>query len=122
MISKLAITPANVLDFKTVKNICPQNQVIFADKLYDCKEANFWIKANDSYPATIRKNNNKIKNRDLDKYRSATRMPYEGTFSKLEKRARYKTTRKVAFQCFFEAIVHNLKRTIVVVPKIIPST
>ena len=40
LIDKLAITPANVLDPQALKNICPENQMIFMDKLYDTKKVN----------------------------------------------------------------------------------
>lgn len=116
LIKKLAVTPANVLDYKTVKNICPDQGMVFMDKLFDCKEADFWIKANGCHAATIRKNNNPRKNRDLDRWRSGIRMPFESTFSKQRKHARYRGCVKVAFQCFFEAITHNLKKAIRILP------
>ncbi|TSC55747.1 MAG: transposase IS4 family protein [Parcubacteria group bacterium Gr01-1014_18] len=118
LVSKLAVTPANVPDFKTVKNICPDQGMVFMDKLYDCHEADFWIKANGCKAATIRKNNNSDKNKDLDRWRSGIRMPFEGTFSKCSKRAKYRGLIKVTFQCFFEGIVHNLKKAVVVLPKL----
>lgn len=120
LINKLAVTPANVLDFKTVKNICPKQGMVFMDKLYDCKEADFWIMANDCTPATIRKNNNPKKNHELDRWRSGVRMPFEGTFSKLTKRARYRGQTNVLFQCFFQSIVHNLKKALAHIPNLTP--
>jgi IS5 family transposase len=98
LINKLAVTPANVLDDKTVKNICPSQSMVFMDKLCDCQEADFWIKANGCVAATICKNNNRNKNQDLDRWRSGIRMPFEGTFSKQRKRARYRGQVKVLFQ------------------------
>lgn len=116
LIRKLTVTPANVLDYKTVKNICPNQGMVFMDKLFDCKEAELWIAANGCIPATIRKNNNPKKNRDLDRWRSGVRMPFEGTFSKQRKRAKYRSLLKVTFQCFAEAIVHNLKKALQFIP------
>lgn len=116
LIKKLAVTPANVLDFKTVKNICPNQGMVFTDKLFDCKEADLWIKANGCVAATIRKRNNPNKNKDLDRWHSSIRMPFEGTFSKQSKRAKYRGQLKVAFQCFAEAIVYNLKKAIKLLP------
>jgi len=84
------------------------------DKLFDCREADTTLKANHCYAATIRKNNNQQKNRDLDRWRSGIRMPYEGTFSKLEKRARYRGLTKVTFQNFLQSIVYNLKKAVTV--------
>ena len=56
----------------------------------------------------------KKKSKDLDRWRSAVRAPYESIFSKFERRARYRSTAKVQFQLFFEAIVHNVKRLVAI--------
>lgn len=112
LIDRLAVTPANILDFQALKDICPQNQMVFMDKLYDTKKANLILLANGCAAGIIRKNNNKNKNRDLDRWRSGVRMPFEGIFSKMNHRARYKGRVKVLFQCFAEAICHNLKKAI----------
>lgn len=116
LVKKVAVTAANVLDFKAVKDICPKQGMVFMDKLYDCKEADFWIRANGCFAATIRKKNNARKNRDLDRYRSGIRMPFEGTFSKQRKRAKYRGKRKVLFQCLFEAVCLNLKKAVRILP------
>ena len=114
LIDKLAVTPANVLDFQILKNICPQNCLVFMDKLYDIKKSYSILKANSCHPGIIMKNNNKLKNKRLDSWRSKTRMPFEGNFSKLRKRAKFKGLNKVTMQCFMEAICHNLKKAITV--------
>lgn len=116
LIDKLAVTPANVLDWQALGNICPDNQMVFMDKLYDVKKANLILIANGCAAGTIRKNNNKNKNRDLDRWRSKIRMPFEGIFSKMNHRARYRGRVKVLFQCFAEAITHNLKKAIKILP------
>jgi len=112
LIKNLAVTSADVLDYETVKNICPKQGMVFMDKLFDCKEANKWVLANGCFPATILKRNNRRKNKDLDRWRSSIRMPFEGTFSKQRKRAKYRGRLKVTFQCFFEAIAFNLKKAL----------
>ena len=112
LIDKLAATPANVLDPHVLKNICPKNCMVFMDKLYDIKKSGLILRANGCASGIIRKNNNKNKNRDLDKWRSKIRMPFEATFSKLNKRARYRGSVKILFQCFAEAIAYNLKKSI----------
>lgn len=117
LIDKLAITPANVLDFNALENICPQNCMVFTDKLYDCRKADFIFQANNCYAGTIRKRNNKNKNRDLDRWRSKIRMPFEGCFSKLRKRAKFRGLEKVVMQGFMEAICHNLRKAIAILPK-----
>jgi IS5 family transposase len=118
LIDKLAVTPANVLDPQALENICPDNQMIFMDKLYDTNNANLVLIANGCAAGTIRKNNNKNKNYHLDAWRSKIRMPFEGTFSKLNHRARYRSKVKVLFQCFAEAIAYNLKKAV----KFLPDT
>ncbi len=82
------------------------------DKLYDIKKSYSILKANYCHSGIIMKNNNKAKNRDLDRWRSKTRMPFEGNFSKLRKRAKFRSEVKVLFQCFSEAICHNLKKAV----------
>jgi len=116
LISKTTVTPANVLDYQVVEQICPEQGYAFMDKLYDTKKTDQKIKASGCFPGTIRKNNNPNKNSDLDKWRSHMRMPYEGTFSKLRKRARYRGKTKVAFQNFGESICFNLKKALQYLP------
>ena len=41
-------------------------------------------------------------------------MPYEGVFSKMSQRARYRGKLKVYYQAVIEAIVHNVKRLIAI--------
>ncbi len=116
LITKTTVTPANVLDYQVVEQICPEQGYIFMDKLYDTKETNKKIKASGCSPGTIRKNNNPNKNYDLDRWRSHMRMPYESTFSKLPKRAKYRGQTKVAFQNFGESTVYNLKKAVHYLP------
>lgn len=118
LISKTAVTPANVPDFKVVDRICPMQGCIFSDKLYDTKKTDTIIRSNGCFPATIRKNNNPHKNFDLDRWRSSIRMPYEGTFSSLSKRSRYCGLEKVSFQNFVQSMVFNLKKAVNIVPNL----
>ena len=62
----------------------------------------------------ILRQNMKRKNNDLDRWRSSVRAPFEGVFSKFEKRARYRGHTKVQFQFFMDAIVHNVKRLVAI--------
>lgn len=112
LIKKVAITSANVPDFKTVKSIMPKQGAVFMDKMYDTRKTDGILKARGIYAATIRKNTNKEKNRDLDRWHSGIRMPFEGIFSKMSKHARYRGHAKVMMQAFFQAITHNLKKAI----------
>jgi len=112
LVKKVAVTAANVPDFKAAQHVVPKEGAVFLDKIYDTKKTDGMLQARLLHPATIRKNNNPIKNRDLDRWRSAIRMPFEGTFSKMNKRARYRGHEKVALQCFLEAIIYNLKKSV----------
>ena len=121
LIRDTIVTPANVPDFKALNDICPERSMIFMDKLFDCRTADEILTAHGCHAATIRKNNNKQKNRDLDRWRSSVRMPFEGIFSKLAKRARYRSKAKVAFQNLFQSICHNLKKA-VAIASLMPAT
>lgn len=116
LIDKVAVTPANAPDPEALENIITKNSMIFMDKIYDQKKAYRILQANNCHSGIIKKNNNKTKNRDLDSWKSKTRMPFEGNFSKLRKRAKFKSRVKVLFQCFSEAICHNLKKAILILP------
>lgn len=122
LIDKIAVTPANVPDPRALKEICPKNAMVFTDKIYDQKSSYRILKANQCHSGIIMKKNNKVKNRDLDKWKTITRMPFEGNFSKLRKRAKFRSQVKVLFQCFSEAIYHNLKKAILILPAPIPSS
>lgn len=116
LIDKMCVTPANVLDFQVLEEICPENCMAFMDKLYDTKKTHLILKANNCASGIIQKNNNKNKNKDLDIWRSKTRMPFESTFSKLNKRTKYRGKTKVLFQCFVESLVYNIKKAINILP------
>lgn len=114
LITKTAATPANVTDAKGLKHVCPKGGAVVADKGYCTKPARKTIKANGCHDATIKNNNMKIKNKDKDRFISRLRSPYENVFSKMQKRTRYRTLKKVQYQCFMEAIVFNMKRLITI--------
>jgi len=118
LITQVAVTPANTPDYKAVKDITPKQGMVFMDKGYDYKEADEWIREKNCVPATLRKNNNKQKNFDLDSWRSKVRMPFESTFSKQRKRAKYRGQTNVTFQCLAEAMVYNLKKAIRILPSL----
>lgn len=113
LVNKIAVTPANVTDAEGLKNICPNNSIIYGDKGYSVAPATQIIKAKGCANATIRKNNHKDKNKEQDHYRSKLRAPYERVFSKRSKYVRYKSIMKVQFQSAMNAICHNFKRLLV---------
>ncbi len=112
LIKKVAVTSAEVLDHKIAKSVAPKQGMVFQDKGYDTKKTDQAIKAKGAHVATIRKNNNPNKNHDLDAWRSKVRMPFEGTFSKLNKKARYRGKAKVTMQVFLQSTVYNLKKAV----------
>jgi IS5 family transposase len=116
LIDKVAVTPANVPDPKALKEVITKNTMVFADKIYDQRKAYQTLKANNCHSGIIKKINNETKNKDLDRWKSKTRMPFEGNFSKLRKRAKFRGRTKVLAQCFMEAIAHNLKKAIAILP------
>lgn len=116
LIDKVCVTPANILDFQVLDEICPKNCMVFADKLYDNKKSDLILEANGCHSGIIEKRSKKDRDRKLNGWRSKTRMPFEGTFSKLRKRAKFRGKTKVTAQCFMEAICHNLKKAMVALP------
>lgn len=84
--------------------------MILGDKAYCAKTDQATIKANNCHSGAILKNNMKTKNKDKDRFLTKLRMPYEGVFSKMNKKARYRGIPKNQFQCFMQALTHNLKR------------
>lgn len=116
LIEKVAVTPGNVLDDKVLENICPRNCMIFADKLYDTNQVKQTLKIKGCHSGIIEKNNRKNRDKDLNSWRSKTRMPFEGSFSKLRKQAKFRGKTKVLMQCYLESICHNLKKAVVLLP------
>jgi IS5 family transposase len=72
------------------------------------------MKIKGCHSGAILKNNMKEKNRDKDKFLSRLRMPFEGTFSKMNKQVRYRGLAKVQFQVTMQALAHNFKRLLVI--------
>ena len=61
----------------------------------------------------MKKNNMKEKNKDLDRFYTKLRSPYERVFSKTSHRVRYQGIAKNQFTAFMESIAHNFKRMVV---------
>ena len=122
LISKVAVTPGNVHDGAALKHVRPGHGAVVADKIYSDGKAKEEMKARGLHSMAIKKNNAQDKNRDKDAFFSSLRMPFEGVFSKMSKRARYRGKVKVYFQALMEAIVHNIKRLLVIEAEPIPIT
>ena len=113
MIESIAATAANISDQEGFKHICPrEGQMVFGDKAYALKKAQDAMKKWGASSGAILKQNMKDKNKDLDKWRSRMRAPFEGVFSKFKKRSRYTGIGKVQMQLFMDAIVWNVKRLV----------
>jgi len=116
LINKVAITPANVPDANGLKNVCPSQGAIYADKGYCGKKAKKVAAKRKCHLAAIRKNNMLDKNKDQDRWYTKIRSPYERVFSQQNKRVRYSGVAKNQFSAFMEAICFNLKRLAVLDP------
>ena len=114
MINKIAVTPANTNDANALKHICPKQGAVFGDKGYCTAPAQAAVAKHNVHLAAIKLNNMKTKNRDLDKWYSQMRSPYERVFSQRNKRIRYKGVAKNQFAEFLNAICFNLKRLLVI--------
>ncbi len=116
LINKVAITSANIPDAHGFKNVCPSQGATYADKGYCTRNVNKEALRKGCHLRAIKKNNMKDKNKDLDRWISAIRAPYESVFSKQRKRTRYCGIAKNQFAAFMEAICFNLKRLVVLGP------
>ena len=113
MINKVAITQASVIDSKGMKHVTPSQGAVYADKGYCDKNAKAACSKRGLHLAAVKKNNMKNKNKDLDRFYTKMRSPYERVFSKTNHRVRYQGIVKNQFTAFMEAIAHNFKRLIV---------
>lgn len=120
LINKIAITPANEIDGRALKHVCPEQGGIYADKAYCIKPAKQAAGKRGCHLAAIKKNNMRGKNKDLDRWYSHLRAPYERVFSQRNPRVRYCGVMKNQFAAFMEAIGFNLKRLVVLdVPNLV---
>lgn len=113
LINKVAITPANVTDSKGFKYVAPSSGATYADKAYCDKNARQTAATKGLHLAAVKKNNMKDKNRDLDKFYTKLRSPFENVFSQDNKRTRYRGIAKNQFSVFMQAMCFNLKRLVV---------
>ena len=114
MITRVAVTPANKTDADGAKHIMPRSGAACGDKGY--VGAILEMLRRGVHPMVIKRNNMKDKNADLDRWISKLRAPYEGTFSKQNKRVRYKGTVKNQGAEFMYAIAYNFRRLLVLNP------
>ena len=120
LIAKVAITPANVHDGKAFEHVRPSQGAVIADKMYSDGVAAKEMKRRGLHSMVMKKNNAKGKDKRKDAFFSMLRMPYEGVFSKMSRRARYRGQLKVYFQAIMEAMVHNVKRLCIIRQEPVP--
>jgi len=116
LINKVAVTPANVTDAKGLKNVCPSQGAVYADKGYCTKRAKRAAAKRECHLAAIKKNNMLEKNKDQDRWYTKIRAPYERVFSQQRRRTRYCGVAKNQFAEFMEAICFNLRRLAILDP------
>jgi hypothetical protein len=90
MINRVALTRANITDAQGMKQVCPRQGAIYADKGYCLNPSKIAATKRNCHLAAIKRNNMKGKNHDLDRWISSFRAPYERVFSKIRKRVRYR--------------------------------
>lgn len=114
IITKSIVSKGNIADHKVLleEDLLPKQGMIFADKGYSCHAVDELIRKKGLKSAVIRKNNQKDKNRALDRWRTSVRMPYESVFSKMKRETRYRGIMKVQFQNLMESLVYNFKKVI----------
>ena len=100
LINKIAITPANLTDARGMKHVCPNQGAVYADKGYCTQPAKATAIGKGVHLAAIKKNNMQGKNRDLDRWYSGIRSPYERVFSQRNNRVRYRGVEKNQFTAF----------------------
>jgi IS5 family transposase len=114
MITKVAVTPANVTDADGARYILPKNGAVAGDKGYVGAIREMLRRG--LHPMIIKRNNMKDKNVDLDRWITKLRCPYEGTFSKQNKRVRYKGVVKNQGAEFMHAIAYNFRKLLALNP------
>ena len=112
LINQIAITPANITDANGFKHVCPVQGAVYADKGYCLSSARDAACKRGCYLAAIKKNNMNGKNKDLDRWITGIRSPYEHVFSQRERRVRYRGVAKNQFSAYMQAMAFNLKRLV----------
>lgn len=114
LVTRVAVTPANVEDTKGARHVLPRSGMVFGDKAYGVGESKKEMARRGLHSGAILKRSAKGKDPDKDRWLTGVRMPYEGTFARFAKRARYRGLVKCQFQAFTSAFAHNLKRLVAI--------
>jgi IS5 family transposase len=108
-VTRTAITPANVEDTKAARHVLPRQGMVFGDKAYGVGESAYAMKWRGLHSGAILKEGMKAKNPDKDTWLCSVRMPFEGFFSTIQRRARYRGLARGQFQAFMEGFAYNFK-------------
>jgi len=114
MITKVAVTPANVSDADGVRHVLPGSGAVAGDK--GMVGAIGEIRRRGLHSMIILRNNMKDKNADLDRWITKLRSPYERVFSKQNNRVRYKGVVKNQGAEFLYAMAFNFRRLLALNP------
>jgi len=114
LITKVAVTPANVADADGARHVLPRSGAVTGDKGYVGAIREMLRRG--LHPMVIKRKNMKDKNADLDRWITKLRSPYERVFSKQNNRVRYKGVVKNQGAEFMYAIAHNFRRLLVLDP------
>ena len=82
LITRVAVTPANVEDQQAAAHVMPRAGMVFGDKAYGVGESARAMRRLGLHSGAVLKEGMKAKNRFKDRWLNSVRMPYEGTFSK----------------------------------------
>ncbi len=85
---------------------------MFADQDYCGERTQNILKKNQCHSGAIHKNKMKGKDFRKEAWLIKARMPFEGVFSKFNKKTRQRELQKVQFQVAMQAISHNLRKFI----------
>ena len=83
IITKVAVTPANIHDGKAFKHVAARQGAVLADKIYSNGPAQTEIRRRGLHSMVIKRNNAKDKNQRQDSFFRTLRMPFEGPVGKL---------------------------------------
>lgn len=120
IITKISVKPANTMDHDMFNDVKPKQGAVVGDKGFDTNSVREICKSNNLHNMIIKKNNRKDKNKDLDKYITKIRSPFENVFpaitGKKNEGGSYKThfkgEEKITFQMLFKALACNLMRVV----------
>jgi IS5 family transposase len=114
LVARALVTPANVEDARAAPALMPSQGMVFGDKAYAVGDSARAMAERGLCSGCVLRKDMKGKNADKDRWLSSVRMPFEGTFARFGKRARYRGLAKCRFQVLMQCLCHNLKRLLAI--------